>query len=365
MGKDRNGNDLGPNIAQRADGLYCGRFVDKHGKRQSVYAHTVINVKEKLDKARRNDCIDNPIYEDITVDDCFKEWVDLEKPTLSKTTYIAFMSTYNLFFDECRKDMIYDVCEKQLKAILNKMLTDHIPHITQHYTMLLIRGLFYFASTRYNIPDPSKNIKLPKEIGTVFTKEELAVFLRCSTGTFYHNLFVVGFDTGMRLPELLGLKTKDVNFKEGTITVCRNLRYTKLAGKSGNDYYCTRENQRTLSLSKNAVIAIRAQIKLHNIIRQRTCKDVNSKFEDLLFTTKYGTPIHMQNCISAMNNIIDEVNLSRGRFDYLPKCNTNTMRHTFIYGCFANNVSLSLIQSYIGNFTLHSVDDLFEAGKCV
>ena len=41
MGKSLNGKELGKGLSQRKDGLYQGRFVNRFGKKQTVYAKTL------------------------------------------------------------------------------------------------------------------------------------------------------------------------------------------------------------------------------------------------------------------------------------------------------------------------------------
>ena len=48
MGKSLNGKELGKGLSQRKDGLYQGRFVNRFGKKQTVYAKTLNEVSQKL-----------------------------------------------------------------------------------------------------------------------------------------------------------------------------------------------------------------------------------------------------------------------------------------------------------------------------
>ena len=45
MGKSLNGKELGKGLSQRKDGLYQGRFVNRFGKKQTVYAKTLNEVR--------------------------------------------------------------------------------------------------------------------------------------------------------------------------------------------------------------------------------------------------------------------------------------------------------------------------------
>ena len=40
MGKSLNGKELGRGITQRKDGLYQARFINRFGKRKTIYAKT-------------------------------------------------------------------------------------------------------------------------------------------------------------------------------------------------------------------------------------------------------------------------------------------------------------------------------------
>ena len=46
MGKSINNKELGKGISQRKDGLYQGRFVNRFGKKQTVYARTLNEVRQ-------------------------------------------------------------------------------------------------------------------------------------------------------------------------------------------------------------------------------------------------------------------------------------------------------------------------------
>ena len=55
MGKSLNGKELGKGLSQRKDGLYQGRFVNRFGKKQTVYAKTLNEVRQKLRKEQYED----------------------------------------------------------------------------------------------------------------------------------------------------------------------------------------------------------------------------------------------------------------------------------------------------------------------
>lgn len=48
MGKSFNGKELGKGISQRKDGLYQARFVNRFGKRETIYAKTLNKIRHRL-----------------------------------------------------------------------------------------------------------------------------------------------------------------------------------------------------------------------------------------------------------------------------------------------------------------------------
>lgn len=80
MGKDLKGKDLGPNISQRKDGNYVGRFTNRFGKRVVLYNRNIRQLKVDLKQA---------IYEDensltladstIKLDDWYTKWMEIHK----------------------------------------------------------------------------------------------------------------------------------------------------------------------------------------------------------------------------------------------------------------------------------------------
>ena len=48
MGKSLKGKELGKGITQRKDGLYQARFINRFGKRQTIYATTVTEITKRM-----------------------------------------------------------------------------------------------------------------------------------------------------------------------------------------------------------------------------------------------------------------------------------------------------------------------------
>lgn len=55
MGKSINGKELCANIIQRKDGRYQARYINKYGKRVSLYGDTLKEVTDRLQEEQHRD----------------------------------------------------------------------------------------------------------------------------------------------------------------------------------------------------------------------------------------------------------------------------------------------------------------------
>ena len=76
MGKSLNGKELGKNISQRKDGLYQGRFVNRFGNRQTIYAPTLNELRAKLRTEQYEDEKEiNVVSKEVTLDEWYQTWL--------------------------------------------------------------------------------------------------------------------------------------------------------------------------------------------------------------------------------------------------------------------------------------------------
>ena len=74
MGKSLNGKELGQGITQRKDGRYQARFMNRFGKRQTIYGKTLNEIRQKL---RTEQYEDEKQINVISSDMTLNEWFDV------------------------------------------------------------------------------------------------------------------------------------------------------------------------------------------------------------------------------------------------------------------------------------------------
>ena len=82
-------------------------------------------------------------------------------------------------------------------------------------------------------------------------------------------------------------------------------------------------------------------------------------FENLLFTTKFGTPICDQIMIDAIKRIIDEINLCKDELEQFEMFSPHCFRHSFATRCFEASIPPKTVQTYLGHASLQMTMDLY------
>lgn len=199
-------------------------------------------------------------------------------------------STYNHY------KMIYDV---HLQAFYNMQISKITPYFIQNWvdnvmeskTPFVINASLKFCKTAFNYgikleileKNPFKNIEKvkvqPKKHGHLNLDEALRVLKICKTSEpdFYPILAMAVF-TGLRRGEILGLQWSDIDFKNGTAHIQRQVAKEGLKDKTK-----TSSSRRVIDLTSNLL-----QILKEHKANQR----VLSKF---VFCNRCGEPLNPSN----------------------------------------------------------------------
>lgn len=130
----------------------------------------------------------------------------------------------------------------------------------------------------------------------VLMVEEYKNFFECCKGTFYDNLFLVAVSSGLRIGELAALRESDLDFANRMIVVIRTLVYQKLDGDAKKEFHLgspkTKTSVRKVPISSVCENDLRKQLLQKKIIANRNIKSVDKEFKNLIFTTRYNTPLN-------------------------------------------------------------------------
>lgn len=371
MGKDLKGKELGSGIRQKDNGRYEARYFDRFGKRKSVYGSTLSEVKAKYAEALANDKKRlNVVDIRVTLDEWFEQWLLVYKSeTVRKNTIKYYKHVYKkIISPELGKQRISEITQLQIQGMINRAKKKGYEWETQNKVRVLMIDMFNRAmEDDFLVKNPAKGVRTasvkPTDERRVLTTEEQAYFFEAAAGTFYANLFMVAVNTGLRPGELFALTESDIDWNNKNVSVTKTLLYEKFEedDDEGKTFHIgppkTKESVRKVPLNKFAITALKRQIVQKHVIARRNIK--NTEFPDLLFTTKYNTPLNATIYNDAINRIVAEINLMRDDLDQMEKFSGHTFRHTFATRCIEAGVKPKVLQSYLGHATLQMTMDLY------
>ncbi len=340
-------------IRKRKDGRWEGRYTagfdPATGKQvfKNVLGKTQNEVKEKLKKAlEESQKLDFTRTGKYTVSQWMEEWFEnvctiKVRPSSHQTyrgyidhhitpyigkTPIEKLSTMDLqklcrkLMDKGRVERIES--EKQPKGLSAKTVRNIIQIISS--------AMDFAVAQKIITENPCKAVELPKvekqEMQTI-PAEQLQAFLTEAKASGVYEMYYIELSTGLRRGELLGLKWQDIDFKNGIITVRRQV--ARVNGEITEAPLKTKNSYRRVSISPQAIEVLKAQ-------KAKT----NSEY---VFPSPTGGPISPD----SVNNMLKRV-LARAS---IPKVRFHDLRHTFATIALQNGVDIKTVSSVLGHFS--------------
>ena len=365
MGKDLNGKELGNGICQRKNGKYCARYVDRFGKRKTIYDDKISEIRKKLALAIAENENHISVKENITLDKWFGYWIDVyKKKSVRPNTLREYTHIYNKSISPYIGNYnINSITKSVIQNLIAKADDSGYGYERQNKIKIILSDMFSKAmDDEFLVKNPAKSVRIygKKKISAkALSKDEQEIFFECCAGTVYDNLFNVAVNTGLRPGELFALTEKDINLEEGYIDVNKTLVYQKYLDDDCKTFHVeppkTCQSYRKVPINSLCRKYIERQIRQKNVIENKRPKEKN----DYLFTTKFNTPLNSQIYCDAIKAVIDMINVSKSCDEEMEYFSGHTFRHTFATRCFEAGVSPKVVQSYLGHATLQMTMDLY------
>ena len=367
---------------QRADGYYTYRWTSRNGKRHSVTASTLEELRESEEQIARD--MSEGIRGDaknVTLDDMFELWKRLKRG-LKGNTFQNYCYMYRTFVSpEIGKLRIATLKKSDIKAFYNSLVdgknlkiatVDNIHTVLHQVLEVAVEDRYM----RTNISDNlMKELKQSHNIGQerkrALTEPEQELFLdflkRDNTPyRHWYPVFAVMVNTGMRVGEITGLRWEDVDFEENVIEVSHTLVYYNHSDEGC--YFSihtpkTEAGKRVIPMLDEVREAFLEE-KSYQESNQLKCKASIDGYTDFIFINRFGNVQHQGTLNKALRRIIRDCNdmqLAKGGKDplLLPRFSCHSLRHTFTTRLVEAEVNLKVIQDALGHKDFSTTMDIY------
>lgn len=381
--KDKSRRVLKEGESQRKDGTYDYRWRTSDGKRHSVYAKTLEELREK-EAALMRDKSDGirTDAKNVTLNDIFDMWVLLKKG-LKDNTFQNYQYMYSQFvYHDFGTSKISKIKRSDVRRFYNMLAEERnlkISTIDNIHTVL--HQVFDLAvEDEYLRSNPSDNalkeLKLSRNLGSekrkALTAAEQVVFMEFLGNSRQYGhwkpIFEVMLGTGLRVGEVTGLRWEDVDFEKGIIKIDHTLVYYKHE-KQGCYFSIntpkTRAGQRTVPITGNVKDAFLKE-KEYQGQMDISCKVCIDGYTDFIFVNRFGNVQHQGTLNKALRRIIRDCNQeildkSSKQTDsvLLPRFSCHTLRHTFTTRLCEAGVNMKVIQDLLGHADISTTMNIY------
>ncbi|MBS4958634.1 MAG: site-specific integrase [Clostridium sp.] len=370
--KDNKNRVLKEGEYQRPNGTFEYKWRDNRGKRHSIYAKTLDELREKeIDVLR--DVLDGirADKKDITINDLYYRWVQLKKG-LKVNTFQNYKYMYTQFVEpDFGETKIVELKRSDVRAFYNHLAdSQHIKintidniHTVLHQVLELGVEDEYL---RYNPSDNAlKELKRAhnndskKRKSLTIPEQELFEQFLSENGKYnrWYPIFTVMMWTGMRVGEITGLRWCDIDLEDETISINHTLVYFDKGRAEGCGFAVntpkTKSGERTIPMLpkvKEAFLIEKDYQKEFNL----KCEVIVDGYTDFIFINRFGGVQHQGTLNKALRRIIRDCNyevLDKEKKDsvILPRFSNHSLRHTFTTRLCEAGVNIKAMQDILGH----------------
>lgn len=372
--KDNKNRVLKEGEYQRSNGTFEYKWRDEIGKRHSIYAKTLEELRNKENDVLR-DVLDGikSYKNDLTINDLFNLWLQLKKG-LKDNTFQNYKYMYTQFVEPnfgCRK--IVDLKRTDIRAFYNylfdvrhlKTLTIDNIHTVLHQVLELGVEDDYL---RYNPSDnalkelkKAHNNDSDKRKALTLQEQEIFENFLNEHGKYnmWYPIFIVMLWTGLRVGEITGLRWCDIDLEKETI----NINHTLVYYSKGKENGCSFAINTPKTKAGIRIIPMLPKVKEAFLIEKHNQKELGIKcnvivdgYTDFIFINRFGGVQHQGTLNKALKRIIRDCNyeimdsnINDKVLTLLPNFSNHSLRHTFTTRMCEAGINIKVMQDILGH----------------
>ncbi len=381
--KDKKGRVLKEGESQRKDGSYDYRWRTSDGKRHSIYARTLEQLREKEEELLHDkSCGIRTEGKNVTLNDMFELWKTVKRG-LKDNTFQNYMYMYKQFvYQDFGYLKVKSIKRSDIRRFYNMLVDERglkIATIDNVHTVLH-QVLDLAVEDNYLRSNPSDNAlkelkqtrNFDEDKRKALTADEQKLFMdflsKNNCYSHWKPIFEVMLGTGMRVGEVTGLRWEDIDLDERTISVNHTLVYYNHA--ENGCYFAintpkTKAGQRIIPMLDSVRDAF-LQEKEYQEALEISCGANIDGYTNFIFINRFGNVQHQGTLNKALRRIMRDCNQAviekaKGKKDIvlLPKFSCHVLRHTFATRLCEAGVNMKVIQDVLGHADIGTTMNIY------
>lgn len=253
------------------------------------------------------------------------EWLKTIKASKAQSTYNLYhWYVHSRIIPHLGRILISDLRADRIQRYYEHMLS--IEGKSEHQVSILHKvlrlALNHAVKMGYIARNPALDTTPPKpkqKEMSFYDENQVQVFLDTALEMEdrFYPLYYLAIHTGMRQAELMGLKWSDLDWKQKTISITRQVQHFKGSGYKFNKPK-SKSGNRIIILGDQALEVLKEQRETIEELKANVNRDWTEL--DLIFPSNVGTPLMASNIRRGFQRLIEE--------SELPKIRFHDLRHT-------------------------------------
>lgn len=362
------------------NGKYMFRWTDKSGKRRTIYADTIVELRymeHQLYLTRELEAKMDPTT--LRINELFVMWKE-RKVGIQRTTLANYVYVYETYIREgFGKNKVISVRKSDIRQFYAAILFDrNIKKTTLGILHNVLHQVFQYGYDEGIIfANPAngayEEFAIIRRIDDVrkfaLTCEQERNFLEYVKNTprwkTLYPFFAVLSGTGMRISEISGLRWKDVNFETNEIDINHALVYENIDGKCFCKIHMpkTESSYRRIPMVKEVRDAF-IEEKNRQIYLGKKDSCMVDGYNDFVFITRENTTRNQAQVNRSIHRICTEYNekliqAGGAEQDMLPYFTCHTLRHSFATRLCECGVNIKMIQNIMGHSDIDTTMNVY------
>lgn len=354
---DNKGRVLKVGESQRKDFIYQYRYTDPIGKRQTVYASTLVELRQKEQEiAKLLEQGVNYSGGSITVAELVQQYI-ATKQNVRDSTRRSYCNVANfLNSDPFGKQVIRNIKVLDAKHFMVRLHASGKSYgwlcamrsiLKPAFDMAveddaLLKNPFGFKLTSIVSKEQSKRRALTSD-----EQEKWLDFLADDrTANTYYDLTLFLIETGLRAGEMCGLTQSDIDWSQGVIYVNRQLQFVNGTYRTGEPKSET--SRRIVPMTQIAAYCLKS------ILKKRPKIDIEYTVDGIkgfVLLDKKGRPQAPTRLTHAMRYASDKYNKQHPEAP-MPIVTPHVLRHTFCTNMVKSGIDIKTLQYIMGHATI-------------